>query len=252
MLFNVICAVGCRAELGPVSSQYQVLSNATKSPICDIILGTVVPSMETVQALLVNACYSEKGWLLTSMATRMALDLNLPKALAHLSSRVLSGPDGCIDRINGEMESDEDLFRQARVWLGTFVLEHILSLDCGKKPGVTATEGMRRCRVLLRHPARTALDLRLLAQVELNSIRALSHDRLSSGSLSDEELAETIEGTRIDLQIWLSDWVNMVETAIAKEEERSSLIINLKIQKEWSELTMLCKGLQGMGIENVA
>jgi hypothetical protein len=251
MLFDIICAVGCRAEHGPISSQYQALSNAAKSPICDVILGTVPASVETVQALLVNACYTEKGWLLTSMATRMALDLNLPNAAADLSTRVLSGASGR-EEVDGEREEDEELFRRARVWFGTFVLEHILSLDCGKMPGVTATNGMRRCRVLLRHPARTALDLRLLAQVELNSIRALAHDRLSPRSLSDEEgLIDIVQGIRVDLQIWLGDWVTMVETAVAREE-RSSLIINLKIQKEWSELTMLCKGLQGMGIDNVA
>lgn len=46
---------------------------------------------------------------------------------------------------------------------------HRLSIDCGKKPGVSAMDGMRRCRVLLEHPARTPLDLRLLAQVEVCS-----------------------------------------------------------------------------------
>jgi hypothetical protein len=44
-----------------------------------------------------------------------------------------------------------------------------LSLDCGKKPGIkTASgDGMRRCRVLLAHPSHTALDFRLLSQVEV-------------------------------------------------------------------------------------
>jgi hypothetical protein len=44
-----------------------------------------------------------------------------------------------------------------------------LSLDCGKKPGIKATsgDGMRRCRVLLAHPSHTALDFRLLSQVEV-------------------------------------------------------------------------------------
>jgi hypothetical protein len=42
-----------------------------------------------------------------------------------------------------------------------------LSLDCGKRPGIKAVDGMRRCRVLLGHPSRNALDFRLLAQVEV-------------------------------------------------------------------------------------
>jgi len=119
MLFDAICAVGCRAEHGPGSDQYQILSNATKVPICEVMLGTVPKTIETVQALLINACYSEKGWLLTSMATRIALDLNLPAAFNKLSSLILQ--TGSRDR-----EEEARLIRETRVWFGTFVLEHIL------------------------------------------------------------------------------------------------------------------------------
>ncbi|KAH9208281.1 hypothetical protein DL95DRAFT_395391 [Leptodontidium sp. 2 PMI_412] len=250
MLFDVISAVGCRAEHGPGSNQYQILSNATKSPICEVMLGTVPKTIETIQALLINACYSEKGWLLTSMASRIALDLDLPSAFNKLSSLILQA--GTTDR-----EEETRLMRKARVWFGTFVLEHILSLDCGKRPGIKAVDGMRRCRVLLGHPSRNALDFRLLAQVELNAIRALAQERLSpklgqGTSLSDEEMSDIVQETRVDLSVWLSDWTNLVESNIEKEEDKATLEINLKIQRDWSEMTMLCQGLQGMGIENVA
>lgn len=83
---------------------------------------------------------------------------------------------------------------------------------------------MRRCRVLLNHPSRSILDFRLLAQVELNSIRgknqhgkgkleanptlivALAHEKLSPGpgvTLADQELSDIVQGTRLDLSIWL-------------------------------------------------
>ena len=45
-----------------------------------------------------------------------------------------------------------------------------MSLDCGKKPGVVAVDGMRRCRVLLSHPSMIILDLRLMSQVEVQYI----------------------------------------------------------------------------------
>ncbi|TVY62878.1 hypothetical protein LSUE1_G006676 [Lachnellula suecica] len=259
MLFDTIITIGCRAENGAVSSQYQALSNTTKSPIAEVLLGTTLPSIETIQALLINACYSEKGWMLTSMAVRMALDLELPDAYTQLCEIMLQGSDN--------VERERDLFRKARVWFGTFVLEHILSLDCGKRPGVRADGvAMRRCRVLLGSSARTTLDFRLLAQVEVcellssgdagaDVLLALAHDRLSPRvgvALSDRELGEIVQGTRIDLSIWLSDWITLVETAGATEEEKASLVVNLKIQRDWSEMTMLCKGLQGIGIDNVA
>ncbi|KAF8861438.1 hypothetical protein BDZ45DRAFT_799906 [Acephala macrosclerotiorum] len=248
MLFDIICAVGCRAEHGPGSGQYQLLSNATKSPLCDVILGAIPKALETIQALVVHASYSEKGWLLTSMAVRMSLDLDLPSSYTKLSDLVLNSE-------NHDREEEARLMRETRVWFGTFVLEHILSIDCGKRPGIKAVDGVRRCRVLLGHPSRTALDFRLLAQVELNSIRALAHERLSpavGATMGDEEMNEIVQETRIDLSVWLSDWSNLVASNVQTKEEQSSLIINLKVQREWSEMTMLCKGLQGMGIENVA
>jgi hypothetical protein len=44
----------------------------------------------------------------------------------------------------------------------------------------------------------------------------------------------------------------LTDSNVQNEEDRASLLINLRIQRDWSEMTMLCKGLQGMGIENVA
>jgi hypothetical protein len=104
---------------GPTSEQYQALSNATKSPICDILLGSIPPSIEIVQALLVNACYSEKGWLLTSMAARMALDLDLPASYAKLSQLVMDQNE------ERDMEVEGRLMRESRVWFESFVLENM-------------------------------------------------------------------------------------------------------------------------------
>ena len=87
-----------------------------------MILGNVPASIETIQALLVNASYSEKGWMMTSMATRMALDLDLPKAYHDLTMSALSSRG---DHAIAAAESGDELFRKARVWFGTFVLEHM-------------------------------------------------------------------------------------------------------------------------------
>ena len=110
-------------NLGPVSPQFQSLSNLIKSPVCDVILGTIPASIETIQALLVNAAYYEKGWLLTSMALRMALDLELPKSYSDLCSSILLRDDSTFDGVATEREVE--MFRRARVWFGTFILEHM-------------------------------------------------------------------------------------------------------------------------------
>jgi Fungal specific transcription factor domain len=131
-----------------------------------VILGTVPKSIETIQALLINAGYSEKGWLLTSMAARMALDLDLPSSYTKLSALSFDSSLDERDKLD-----EERLMRESRVWFGTFILENILSIDCGKKPGIKASSGagMRRCRVLLGLPSRTALDFRMLSQVEVST-----------------------------------------------------------------------------------
>lgn len=106
---------------GPGSDKCQSLSNMTKSRICDVLLGTVPKSVETVQALLINAGYSEKGWLLTSMAVRMCLDLDLPGSYAKLSGLSL-GSEG---RGETEKVEEERLMRESRVWFGSFIMENM-------------------------------------------------------------------------------------------------------------------------------
>ena len=79
------------------------------------MIGTTPPSIEVIQALLVDASYSEKGWLLTSLALKIALEIGLADAYSQLCARMLeSDVDDC-----------GDLFRKARVWFGVFVLENM-------------------------------------------------------------------------------------------------------------------------------
>lgn len=106
---------------GPGSDQYQSLSNANKSPICDVLLKTAPKSIETVQALLIDAGYSGKGWLLTSMAVRMALDLDFPGSYSKLSGLIL-GTESEAERDRAE---EERLMRESRVWFGAFILENM-------------------------------------------------------------------------------------------------------------------------------
>ena len=233
-----------------------MLNNELKKRICEVILRTTESSVECIQALLVISCFSEKGWLLTSMATRLCLDLDLPGAWHELMQRLATATQDP-QEIHADINVDEEgeLLCRTRIWLGTFILEHIFSLDCGKLPGVQASDsqGLRRCRILLRHPKCTALDVRLIAQVELNSIRAAAHQKLSVATLSaDAELIDQIHGTKIDLDVWLNDWLLTVQTSQFSDEDKSLLAVNLGIQRDWSELMACCKALQTTGIENIA
>lgn len=56
------------------------------------------------------------------MAVRMALDLELPQAYSELCSSILLGDGGSNERMGGR---EAQMFRSARVWFGTFILEHM-------------------------------------------------------------------------------------------------------------------------------
>lgn len=124
VVLNMVCAFYFygrrRAEIdpGPASPKYQALANSNKFPIYDAILGTIPASVETIQALLNSACYSEKGWMFTSMATRMALDLDVPKAYGDITATILES--GVANPLR-----EAAVFRKARVWFGTFVLANV-------------------------------------------------------------------------------------------------------------------------------
>jgi len=57
--------------------------------------------------------------MFTSMATRMALDLDLPEAYNDITAAILASS------VPADVEHEGRLFRKARVWFGTFVLEHM-------------------------------------------------------------------------------------------------------------------------------
>ena len=128
-----------------------------------------------MQALLVAACYSPERSLLLSFATRVALDLELPDAFEHLTRHLLEYSTDTPEADHGN-EEVVSLMRRCRTWFGLLVMENILHVDAGKLPTFAQKGGARRCRVLLQQPSATALDLRLLSQVELNYLRARIHD----------------------------------------------------------------------------
>jgi hypothetical protein len=216
-----------------------------------VVLSQEGHSLETIQALLVAACYSPERSLLLSFATKVALDQELPDAFEQLTRRLLSFDLGTQEAASS---TDElfSLMRRSRTWFGLLVLENILHVDAGKLPAFAPKGGARRCRVLLHKPFSTALDLRLLSQVELNYLRARIHDTFeSSADSADDEILDDVRDAKIDLDLWYNDWVNAIETSPIAGAERPSLIVNLTIQRHWSEAMAYFRALKCLGTENV-
>ncbi|KAL4810617.1 hypothetical protein BDV18DRAFT_155230 [Aspergillus unguis] len=230
-----------------------ILQMELKKSVNVVIQDEKLNCVESVQALLVIACYSAERSLMLSFATRMALDLGLDEAFEELTHR-LTMKDTEGSDITSLVEEESVLMRKSRTWFGLLILEHIFSIDGGKPPGIRMTGNPRRCRKLLHQPFSTVLDLRLLSQVELNEIRVHINETLGSKvPLPRADIAAFVQDAKLDLDLWFDDWNRIIENTLPPSDvEQAPILAALRVQKCWSEMMLHCKALRSLGVENVA
>lgn len=247
ILFDVLIIYGCRAAEGSLSKTYQSLYQLVRQHTSELALRYGGDSLESVQALLVLASYSDSGGVLCDIALRGALNLDLPARVTSLFTSLATSHNG------GKPLQDQMSFASARTWYGLFVLDEILSLDGGKPPSISLRSSPQRVRALLAHPSRTPLDVRLFAQVELNAMRSASYEAVvAATAVAEQSVAEAISGGVLDLDIWLSDWQAIVSSSIHDHHERETTSLNLRIQHAWAVLALQLRALTACGIENIA
>ncbi|KAL3261885.1 hypothetical protein ABHI18_003309 [Aspergillus niger] len=255
ILLNAICTIGSRVEIRSGSQIPDLLHAELKRSINVVIQNKNLNCLESVQALLIVACYSAERSLILSFATRMALDLGLDEAFEELIQRLTMKETEGIHDMSGVVIDDEEraLMRKSRTWFGLLVLDHIFHVDGGKPPGIRVTGNAHRCRILLRHRTSTVLDLRLFSQVELNIIRARVNDTLDAKeTLQRSDITEFVHEAKVDLDLWFDDWLRIIENSPTATQERPFLLAALRVQKCWAELILHCKALRSMGVGNVA
>ncbi|KAJ4985515.1 hypothetical protein SVAN01_08986 [Stagonosporopsis vannaccii] len=247
-LFDAIVSVGCRAEQGFNSPVYRQLQSCLRGHLTHVLVACERPNVEAVQAIALMAAYSENGHMLIAMALRFAIQLGLQKATDQLLA--LPHNEGLTS-----LEQSE-LYRLQRVWHGICNLELFFSLDGGHVPVVTPRTTPRKIRALLNQIECTAVDVRLLSQVELNLIRAEAYSNIvkySSLSLLEDEDAfrAKVYDTTTELSLWLNEW-----TKVAADEpvpyQRELALLNLHIQYDWALITLHLKAVSASGIENIA
>ena len=92
-----------------------------------IIQNKGLNSLESVQAMLIVACYSGDRLLILSFATRMALDLGLHEAFEELTERLaMKNDENSYGVADHDFEKERVLMRKSRTWFGLLVLEHML------------------------------------------------------------------------------------------------------------------------------
>ncbi|KAK5388079.1 hypothetical protein LTR20_004926 [Exophiala xenobiotica] len=249
LLFDAILAIGS-GVLGDDSSQVSNMLNFQLKKMINLaIVRPEYACLETVQALLIIACYSAERSLILAFATRMAVDIGLPDAYEELTKRLV---DGGTAGVQGDSTLTEaELMRRARAWFQLMVLEQILRVDAGNLRAFQLRGKARRCRILLNQPFSTILDLRLLSQVELNALREKIHDSLSTCDKDDgEEVMAIVRDAQIDLDIWYDDWQSIMKRS--STAETPVLLLNLEVQKYWSQAVILCRAVRALGNENIS
>lgn len=245
ILFDIVVIYGARAAGAPYL--YQNLYGVLRQHTSDLVLRLTASesndvSLEDLQAILILASYSASGAILLDVAIRAAVRAGLPTNLDSLDSASV------------DMQQSVGDLKAARIWCYLFVLDVILSLD-GGKPSSLILQSPRRVKSLLNHPQRTALDIRLFAQVELNAIRSSSYTSLLDASAvphSEHVVKGIVRGTSLDLNVWLSEWRSAVFSESSTGSERDTLNLNLQVQHAWALLTLHLRALMTLGIDNIA
>lgn len=173
------------------------------------------------------------------MATRMALDLDLPQSYNNLSANIMLGQS----RVGPESPDWDILLQETRTWLSILVLRLMLGIDTGESLDFNLYGNVRRYRILLGQPFSTELDVCLLEQVELNVLRAKIYKSLTKGAkTNDEGLMNVIREVRIDIEVWYKDWTQVLNS----HPQANWLAINLEVQRYWADITTLCWALNAL------
>lgn len=253
LLFNAIITIGCGVLSDANSQICHLLHFHLKKMLNLVIVSPDYASLETVQALLVIACYVSERSLLLAFATKMALDLGLPDAYEDLRRKLVSrGSSSQKPNSRTYDEAEAVLMRRARAWFQLMILEQILHVDAGNLRSFHLKGDPRRCRILLSKPFTSILDFRLLSQVELNALRGKVHDSISGEGLFDEEeVLDILRDVQVDIDVWYNDWKNIMQSS--PTDETPVLLVNLEVQKCWSQTVALCRAIRTLGNdENIA
>lgn len=249
LLLGVVCSIGCRVMTGAQSRQSHILSFHTQRMLNAAISAPGIASLETIQALLVRACYVTERSLLVSIATRMAYEAGLPAAYDTMSTRCVTRNAVTMDLLQDDVEDDAALMRKARTWLHLLVMGHLLHVDAGDLPTFKFRGAARRSRILIESPTSTDMDLYLFSQVELNALRVNIYETLSQcAGIDDDDILDRISSAKIDIEVWFADWSRIYERHRA---DMPWLTPNLAVQRCWADAMACCRAVRASGVENV-
>ncbi|KAH8918398.1 hypothetical protein BT69DRAFT_1353910 [Atractiella rhizophila] len=233
--FDAVLSVAARVKYTQGTTSLEVL-RATSEEAHGIARSTLFAAtvrIEAVQAVTILAAWSDKGYLASGLASRMALEMGLNRALEKLE-------DGSKERTEAE---GRDLVVSARTWLSVYYLDYVMSVGNGRPVLLSPTH--IPTRAFLSSPYATKTDIKLVADIELLSHKSRIGESIASfGGAVDERTLGFVRRARGDLEGWFASWDGELSKHFADDSfERLSLKFNL----HQAIIYLCCTALQGRG-----
>ena len=92
-------------------------------------------------AMVILSVWSQNGWLPCGHALRMALDMNLHRALDSLADTTATAQRNDYE--------ERELVVSARIWLNVYMNDHLVSLGTAKPLMLRDDSSVKRARILL-------------------------------------------------------------------------------------------------------
>ncbi|GLA48398.1 hypothetical protein AnigIFM63604_003889 [Aspergillus niger] len=251
ILLNAICTIGSRVEIRSGSQIPDLLHAELKRSINVVIQNKNLNCLESVQALLIVACYSAERSLILSFATRMALDLGLDEAFEELIQRLTMKETEGIHDMSGVVVDDEEraLMRKSRTWYMRMLRRN--KQIPRRRWEASWYPGDRECTSMSHFASSSYVYCIGFAAVFSGGARV--NDTLDAKeTLQRSDITEFVHEAKVDLDLWFDDWLRIIENSPTATQERPFLLAALRVQKCWAELILHCKALRSMGVGNVA
>lgn len=68
----------------------------------------------------------------------------------------------------------------------------------------------------------------------------------------DDKISQIVQGTAVDLTLWMTEWQDLVIRYCRDAAECSVMQLNIRIQHVWALVALHLRALAASGIENVA
>ncbi|CAH0057122.1 unnamed protein product [Clonostachys solani] len=166
-LVTILYIALCQTESDTVAGRNEESENKKKAAgqisrlLATESLFEIPARIESVQAMILLAAFSEKVWFAIGHALQMALDLGLDESFDRITKEKSSSP-----------AETYTLLQRTRTWLILYHIEREFAFGTSKKPRI-ANISISALRKLYNMDITTSSDIRYISIIELVQLRGM-------------------------------------------------------------------------------